>query len=240
MGPERPQTNVAEPIWASFEPYQVTEVQDICCFRKWGRSRTDPIPDRKWGRSRADPILLSSLIGLANRNSIEDSTLKRATCGPTISLGFHNHSETRNCRSGTLILNEDPRRVRDILREACTEGNALDIFFVYMAPTHRSQGNLRGGVCRGISAAPVVGHPRPTWRQVGGRGRHGPLTALFGGARSGRALCHSDWGSLTAASGGEGAWTVEPGWQGLGSVPFGGGWPPSHRASVAGARSSAA
>jgi len=48
--------------------------------------------------------------------------------------------------------------VRDILREACTEGNALDIFFVCMAPTHRSQ-NLRGGglsrqVCRACGGLP--------------------------------------------------------------------------------------
>ncbi|OSX76838.1 hypothetical protein BU14_0172s0020 [Porphyra umbilicalis] len=55
---------------------------------KWGPCRTDPIPDRKWGRTEADPILLCSLIGRTIRNSIEDSTLKRATCGSTISPGF--------------------------------------------------------------------------------------------------------------------------------------------------------
>jgi len=49
--------------------------------------------------------------------------------------------------------------VRDILREVCTQGNALDIFFVCMAPTHHSQGNLRGGglsrqVCRACGGTP--------------------------------------------------------------------------------------
>ena len=52
------------------------------------RNGADPIPDRKWGRSEADHILLCSFIGRAIRNSIEDSTLKRATCGPTVSPGF--------------------------------------------------------------------------------------------------------------------------------------------------------
>jgi len=56
-------------------------------------------------------------------------------------------------------LKADPRRVRVLLREACTEGNAVDIFFVCMAPTHRSEGNLRGGglsrrVCRACGGPP--------------------------------------------------------------------------------------
>jgi len=110
MGPERPRTILADPIWDYFEPYQVTSVQHRCCLQKWGRSRTDPISGRKWGRSRADPILLSSLIGRANRKSIANSTPKPATCGRMISLGFHNHSETKNRRCGPLILKAGPRR----------------------------------------------------------------------------------------------------------------------------------
>jgi len=55
--------------------------------------------------------------------------------------------------------------VRDILHEACAEGNALDIFVVCMAPMHRSQGNLRGGglprqvyrACEGPPEAHVLG-----------------------------------------------------------------------------------
>jgi len=159
MGPERSRINVPDPIYIFFQPNQMSQVQRMCCFQKWGLSRTDPILDRKWGRSSADPILLSSLIGQRKRNGIEDGTLKRATCGPTIRLGFHNLFETRYRRCGPLILKAHPWRLQDILAQACTEGNALDILFVCMAPTHRSQGILRGGglssdVCRACGGPP--------------------------------------------------------------------------------------
>ena len=171
MRPTFPTINVADPFTFNFNQIKV---QRICCFQKWGLSRTDPIPDRKWGRSRADPILLSSFIGRTNENSIEDGTLKRATCGPTISLGSHNHLDTRICRSGPLILKADPRRVQDISPEACTEGNAFDILFVCMAPTHRSQGILRAGgpsreVCRAC-AGPLEAHVEAGRDSTGGTG----------------------------------------------------------------------
>jgi len=138
------------------------------------------------------------------------------------------------------ILKADPRRRRDMLAQACAEENAgifsLSVWLARIA--HRAM--LEGWGCRGRAAAPVVGHPRPTWRQAVARRRHGPLTALFEGRISGQSLRHTDWSSLKCVSVGDGARTVAPGRRGSGSVPFGEGWPPSHRASVAGARSSAA
>jgi len=178
----------------------MTSVHRICWFRKWGLCRTDPIPDRKWGRSQADPVLLCFLIGRTIQINTEDSTLKRATCAPKSSLCVSISFRNEKLSIWTTPLQSGPTALARVFGYGVLRGKRVGYFCVRVPPTHRSQGNLRGGGLSSRVWCACVGPLwRPTWREVVARWRQGPSTAPPGGARSGQSLCHSDWGALRAA-----------------------------------------